>query len=151
MITTPVQTSSFAPSAPVLPQRPVRGTRQDPWNPIGTTGGDGNKDEAGGWGRIRRQRFGGPGGGDGLGGSPHGGGSDARFPQNVHPKPDGGNFRMKLGPPKMFGGHGAPFTTLWLTAVYRWAWVTGIPQDYLYDAIATRMKGGAATWINSQL
>ena len=35
--------------------------------------------------------------------------------------------------------------------MHRWAWLTGIPHDYLYDAIATRMKGGAATWMNNQL
>ena len=73
------------------------------------------------------------------------------FPQTVHPRPDVGNLGMKLDPPEIFDGRDTPFVTPWLTAVHRWAWLTCIPQDYLYDAIATKRKGGAATWMNNPL
>ena len=52
---------------------------------------------------------------------------------------------MKLDPPEMFDGKTAPYAMQWLTAIQRWARLTGIPYDYLYEAVATRMKGDAAT------
>ncbi len=58
---------------------------------------------------------------------------------------------MKIDAPETYDGRTANATTPWLIAVRRWLDLTAVPREIWYDVVATRMRGGAATWINLEL
>ena len=58
---------------------------------------------------------------------------------------------LKLEPPAKFDGRAASSASGWLIEMAHWVKLSRIPQDDLWDVIATRMTGGAATWINAKL
>ena len=58
---------------------------------------------------------------------------------------------MKLEPPAKFDGRAASSASGWLIEMARWLKLSRIPQGDLWDVIATRMTGGAATWNNAKL
>lgn len=61
-------------------------------------------------------------------------------------------FTLKnLEAPGKFSGKGQPAATTWLTEMSHWIRLSKVPDADLWDVVATRMTGGALTWINAKL
>ena len=61
-------------------------------------------------------------------------------------------FTLKnLEIPGNFSGKGTPMATTWLTEMSRWIHLSKVPNNDLWAVVATRMSGGALTWMNTKL
>ena len=61
-------------------------------------------------------------------------------------------FTLKnLEAPRKFSGIKHPAATTWLTEMSHWIPLSKVPEDGLWDVVATRMSGGALTWINARM
>ena len=61
-------------------------------------------------------------------------------------------FTLKnLEEPGKFSGIKHPAATTWLTEMSRWIRLSKVPEADLWDVVATRMSGGALTWINARM
>ena len=61
-------------------------------------------------------------------------------------------FTLKnLEAPGNFSGIKHPTATTWLTEMLCWIRLSKVPKTDLWDVVATRMSGGALTWINARM
>ena len=59
--------------------------------------------------------------------------------------------KVRVDPPEKFDGRGKIKASTWMTEVERWMRLSKIPWEVQVDATASRLKGGALTWLNSQV
>ena len=106
--------------------------RQLGTKPMGPPGGGDDGDESGG--------------GDDHGSSHHHGAG----PMLEGPRLQPTQFKLKVADPDKINGK-KPKLSIWLTDMARWIRLTGIPNDRLWDYVATRVEGAASIWVNSRI
>ena len=134
---------SYLPSFGSLPHQspldPLPAT--SPLRPLGFGGLGGSGDPGGSGGP------GGPGGSGGPQGPPYAPGfyGAAFTPPNPIPK-------VKVDAPDKFDGRPTKVKpSVWLTEVERWLRLCQIPWEAMVDSTASRLRGGALTWVNSRI